>query len=181
MSIVIASRRYATALMSAAEDGGFLDRAVEELKLIGETLDKSRDLVHTMRSPLVKGDRKARILEEIFKGSVSEKMMLFLNLIARKKRAGLLPEIIHEFMLLLDEKRGIVNADFISAVALSQEQVDSLVSKFSQSTGKKIRAAVTIDKEIIGGVSVKIGDTIFDGSIRYQLQMLKQALASERA
>jgi F-type H+-transporting ATPase subunit delta len=181
MSIVIASRRYATALMSAAEEGGFLDKAVEELKVIRETLGNSRDLVHALRSPLVKGDRKSRILEEIFKGSVSDKLLLFMNLIAKKKRAGILPEIIDEFMILLDVKKGIVNADVTSAVKLSQEQVDSLVSKLSVSTGKKIRARMSIDEELLGGVSVKIGDTIFDGSIKYQLQLLRQALESEKA
>jgi F-type H+-transporting ATPase subunit delta len=181
MSIVIASRRYATALMSAAEEGGFLDKAVEELKVIRETLENSRDLVRALRSPLVKGDRKARILEEIFSGSVSDKLLIFLNLIARKKRAGILPEIIDEFMIILDEKKGIVNADVTSAVELSREQVDSLVSKLSDSTGKKIRARMSIDEELLGGVSVKIGDTIFDGSIKYQLLLLRQALESEKA
>ncbi|NTU96897.1 MAG: F0F1 ATP synthase subunit delta [Chlorobiaceae bacterium] len=181
MSIVIASRRYATALMSAAEDGGFLDKAVEELKVIREVLSESRELVHALRSPLIRGDKKAHILEEIFSGSVSEKMLLFMNLISRKKRAGILPQIIDEFMIILDAKRGIVNADVTSAVTLSREQVDSLVSKLSLSTGKQIRATMSIDEELLGGVSVKIGDTIFDGSIKYQLQMLRQALVSERA
>ncbi|NTV98921.1 MAG: F0F1 ATP synthase subunit delta [Chlorobiaceae bacterium] len=181
MSIVIASRRYATALMSAAEDGGFLDQAVDELKVIREVLANSRELVHALRSPLIKGDKKSHILEEIFRDSVSEKILLFMQLISRKKRAGLLPGIIDEFMLLLDAKRGIVNADVRSAVTLSQEQVDSLVNKLSVSTGKKIRAAMSIDEELLGGVSVKIGDTIYDGSIKHQLQMLRQALVSERA
>jgi F-type H+-transporting ATPase subunit delta len=181
MSQVIASRRYATALMSAAEEGGFLDKAVEELKTIGEVLENSRELVHALRSPLIKGDKKAHILDELFKGSVSDKMMLFLHLISRKKRAGLLPEIISEFMLIIDEKNGVVNADVTSAVKLSPDQADSLVRKLSVSTGKQIRASMSVDEEMLGGVSVKIGDTIFDGSIRYQLQMLKQALASERA
>ncbi|NTW55503.1 MAG: F0F1 ATP synthase subunit delta [Chlorobiaceae bacterium] len=180
MSKVIASRRYATALMSAAEEGGFLEKAVEELKVIRETLGNSRELVQALRSPLVKGDKKAHILSEIFKGTVSDKVLLFMNLIARKKRAGLLPEIIDEFMLILDEKKGIVNAEVSSAVKLSQEQVDSLVGKLSQSTGKKIRAKMSVDEELLGGVAVKIGDTIFDGSIKYQLQMLKQALVTER-
>lgn len=181
MSSVIASRRYATALMSAAEEGGFLDQIVDELKLIGETLDNSRDLVHALRSPLVKGDKKVHILEAVFKDSVGEKVLLYLSLIARKKRAGLLPEIIREFQELLDEKKGVINVDVVSAVNLSEEQVDKLVDKLSASTGKKIRAKLSLDEKLLGGVSVKIGDTIYDGSISYQLLKLKETLASEIA
>ena len=179
MSSLIASRRYASALLSAAEEGGFLDQIVEELNQIGEVLENSRDLVHALRSPLVKGDKKIHILEEVFRGSVGEKMFLFLRLIARKKRAGLLPEIIDEFQILLDEKRGVINVDVTSAVTLSDEQANKLVAKLADYTGKKIRPRMAIDEALLGGVSVKIGDTIFDGSISHQLQMLRKALVSE--
>ena len=178
MSTLIASRRYATALLSAAEEGNFLNQIVEELHLIKEVLEHSRDLVYALRSPLVKGDRKIHILEEIFKNSVGEKMFLFLKLIARKKRAGLLPEIIHEFQILLDEKRGVINVDITSAVKLSDEQTEELVTRLEAFTGKKVRARMAINEQFIGGVTVKIGDTIFDGSISHQLQMLRQTLVS---
>jgi F-type H+-transporting ATPase subunit delta len=178
MSTLIASRRYATALLSAAEEGNFLNQIVEELHLIKEVLEHSRDLVYALRSPLVKGDRKIHILEEIFKNSVGEKMFLFLKLIARKKRAGLLPEIIHEFQILLDEKRGVINVDITSAVKLSDEQTEELVTRLAAFTGKKVRARMALNEKFIGGVTVKIGDTIFDGSISHQLQMLRQTLVS---
>ena len=178
MSSLIASRRYASALLSAAEEGNFLDTIVEELQVIKEVLENSRDLVHALRSPLVKGDRKIHILEEIFKGSVGEKMFLFLRLITRKKRAGLLPEIIDEFQILLDEKRGVINVDVTSAVQLSDEQSNELVATIAAFTGKKIRARMLLNEEFIGGVAVKIGDTIFDGTISHQLQLLRRTLVS---
>ena len=178
MSSLIASRRYASALLSAAEEGNFLDTVVEELQVIKEVLGHSRDLVHALRSPLVKGDKKIHILEEVFRDSIGEKMFLFLKLIARKKRAGLLPEIIDEFQILLDEKRGVINVDITSAVQLSDEQSSELITTLAAFTGKKIRARMSIDEQFIGGVTVKIGDTIYDGSISHQLQMLKLALVS---
>ena len=178
MSSLIASRRYASALLSAAEEGNFLDTIVEELQVIKEVLEHSRDLVHALRSPLVKGDRKIHILEEIFKGSIGEKMFLFLKLIARKKRAGLLPEIIDEFQILLDEKRGVINVDITSAVPLSEQQSNELVSTIAAFTGKKIRPRMLLNEEFIGGVAVKIGDTIFDGTISHQLQLLRRTLVS---
>ncbi len=181
MSSVITSRRYASALLSAAEEGNFLDQIVEELQVIKVVLEHSRDLVQALRSPLVEGDKKIHILEDIFRDSIGEKMFIFLKLIARKKRAGLLPEIIDEFQVLLDEKRGIINVDISSAVELSDEQSSELVNRLEVYTGKKIRPRMALDEGLIGGVSVKIGDTIFDGSISHQLQRFRQALVTEKA
>ena len=181
MSSVIASRRYASALLSAAEEGNFLDSIVSELKVVKEVLENSKDLVQAMRSPLVKGDKKIHILEEIFKDSIGEKLFLFLKLVARKKRAGLLPEIIDEFQIILDDKWGSINVDITSAVKLSDEQSKELVKKLGDYTGKKIRPNMLLNEELIGGVSVKIGDTIFDGSISHQLLKFRQALVAEKA
>jgi F-type H+-transporting ATPase subunit delta len=178
MSTLIASRRYASALLSAAEEGNFLDQIVGELDVIKEVLENSRDLVYALRSPLVKGDKKIHILEEIFRNSVGEKMFLFLKLVARKKRAGLLPEIIDEFQILLDEKRGVINVDITSAVKLSDEQAEELIARLAAFTGKQIRARMSLDEQFIGGVTVKIGDTIYDGSISHKLLMLRQALVA---
>ncbi len=178
MSSLIASRRYASALLSAAEEGNFLDLIVKELQVIKEVLENSRDLVHALRSPLVKGDKKIHILEEIFRDSIGEKMFLFLKLVARKKRAGLLPEIIDEFQILLDEKRGVINVDITSAVQLSDEQAGELVMKLAAFTGKKIRPRMLVNEQFIGGVAVKIGDTIYDGTISHQLQLLRRTLVS---
>ena len=181
MSSVMTSRRYASALLSAAERGNFLDQIVEELQVVKVVLEHSRDLVQALRSPLVKGDKKIHILEEIFKDSIGEKLFIFLKLVARKKRAGLLPEIIDEFQVLLDDKRGIINVDITSAVTLSEEQSNELLNRLEVYTGKKIRPRMALNEALIGGVSVKIGDTIFDGTISHQLQRFREALVAEKA
>jgi len=181
MSSLIASRRYALSLLSAAVEGNFLEQVVGELEIIREVLHNSRDLVHTLRSPVVKGDKKIKILEEVFKGLVGDKMFVFLKLVTRKKRAGQLPEIIDEFQSLLDEKRGIVNAEIKSAALLSDEQTAELISRLESYTGKRVRAHLSINDSFIGGVSVKIGDTIFDGTISHQLYKLRETLLAETA
>lgn len=181
MSSVIASRRYAYALLTAADEGNFLEEATRELAEIGEVLKGSRDLVAALRSPLVNVDQKAHILEEVFSGKVSEKMLVFLRLIAKKKRAGNLPGIVDEFSKLMDEKNGIIGVDVTSAAKLSDEQAKELVNGLAAYTGKKVRARMLLDEQMIGGLSVKIGDTILDGSVRHQLQMLRQRLSAEQA
>ncbi|MBN1279012.1 MAG: F0F1 ATP synthase subunit delta [Chlorobium sp.] len=178
MSSVIASRRYALALLSAAEEGMFLDQATEALNSIKETLDLSRDLVHVLRSPLINGDQKKHILEEVFRNVADEKVMIFLRLLAQKKRAGLLQQIILEFQKLLDEKNGIINIDIASAVKFSDEQEKELVNRLSAYTGKNVRPKTTIKEDLLGGITIKIGDTILDGSVKHQLHLMKQALTS---
>ena len=74
----------------------------------------------------------------------------------------------------------MINVDVVSAVQLSAEQSNDLENRLAVFTGKKIRQKLSVNEEFIGGVSVKIGDTIYDGTISHQLQMLRQALVSEK-
>ena len=181
MSSAIASRRYASALLDVAVDGNFLETVTGDLQNIHEVIAENRDLQMALKSPLIKGDTKSRILEELFRGQIGDKTMLFLKLLAHKKRANLISEVVTEFNALLDEKNGYLNADVKSAVKLSDDQARELVNGLSTRTGKKIRAKMSLDGSLIGGFTVKIGDTILDGSVSHQLQMLRKSLSSEMA
>lgn len=175
MSSTIASRRYARALLEVAEEGGLIEQVAKDLEVIRETLESSRDIVTMLKSPIIKGDTKARILKEIF-GELGEKTLLFINLLCRKKRASILLDVIEEFSALRDERRGIVNVDVTSAIELDDEQSKKLIDGLAGYTGKKVRAKLSLDKALIGGATVKIGDTILDNSVRHQLEMLNEAL-----
>lgn len=181
MSTAIASRRYASALLDVAVEGNFLETVTGDLQLIQEVISASRELQLALKSPLIKGDHKSRILEEVFRGKIGDKTMIFLKLLSHKKRANLIVEVVAEFTTLLDEKNGYLNADVKSAVKLSDEQARELVNGLSSRTGKKIRAKMSLDESLIGGFTVKIGDTILDGSISHQLHQLKRSLAAEMA
>jgi F-type H+-transporting ATPase subunit delta len=178
MSSAIAGRRYAVALLEVAVEGNFLEKVTDDLQKIQEVLGSSHELVVALKSPLINVDLKSRILEEIFKDVVDKKTMTFIKLLAHKKRANLLKEVIAAFNELLDERNGVVNADVKSAIRLNEEQAKELVNKLSARTGKKIRAKMSLDESLIGGVTVKIGDTILDGSISHQLDMLRTSLTA---
>ncbi|NTU52536.1 MAG: F0F1 ATP synthase subunit delta [Chlorobiaceae bacterium] len=179
MSNAITGRRYALALLDVAVEAGFLETVIEDLKKIEEVLSGSHELVVALKSPLINVDVKSRILEEIFGRIVSEKTIIFIKLLTKKKRANLLAGVITEFNTLLDERNGIINADVKSAVRLSDDQAKELVNGLSARTGKKIRARMSLDEKLIGGVTVKIGDTILDGSIQHQLHLLRAALSTQ--
>jgi F-type H+-transporting ATPase subunit delta len=181
MSSAIASRRYALALLEVAAEGNFLEAVTEDLQNIQEVLGQSRDLQRSLKSPLIKGDLKSRILEEIFRGQVNDKTMIFLKLLAHKKRADLISDVVTEFNTLLDERNGYLNAEVKSAVKLNEEQARELVNGLSARTGKKIRARMSLDESLLGGFTVKIGDTILDGSVSHQLKLLRKSLMAESA
>lgn len=179
MSTLIASRRYAESLLTAAVEGNYLDQIVPEMKEINKTLHCSRELVHILASPLVKSDKKLHILDELFARHISKEAFQFLALVTKKKRAGILSDIINEFMVLLDEREGIMNVTITSATTLGEEQAERLVSGLANYTGKKIRATLQVDDRCIGGAAIKIGDTIFDGTVRHQLSRLRDTLLTE--
>ncbi len=176
MSSTIASRRYARALLEVAEEDGLVEQVAGDLEVIRETLDGSREIVTMLKSPVIKGDTKSRILKEVFSG-LSEKTLLFINLLCRKKRAAILADVIDEYSALRDERAGIVNVDVTSAVELDEEQSKTLIEGLAGYTGKKVRARLSLDERLLGGVTVKIGDTILDNSVKHQLQLLNIALS----
>ncbi len=175
MSNTVTSRRYASALLDVAEEAGIAEQIAQDLEQVRTTLEGSKELTAVLKSPIVNGDAKSRVLKEVFKG-LSEKTMLFLDLLCKKKRAAILLETIEEYSALRDEREGIVNVDVTSAIELDSDQSKKLIDGLAGYTGKKVRAKLALDEELLGGVTVKIGDTILDNSIRHQLQLLNSAL-----
>ena len=102
----------------------------------------------------------------------------FVRVLAQNGRLGLLPEIRAQFDALRNEREGVVEAEVVSAFELSEEQLRDLVQFLEKKTGKKVKARVRLDKELIGGVKVVLGDKVIDGSARAQLGALETALKS---
>ena len=100
----------------------------------------------------------------------------FVRVLAENGRLGLLPEIHEQFDALRNEREGVIEAEVVSAFELSKPQLADLVERLEKKTGKKVKAKVQLDKELIGGVKVVMGDKVIDGSARAQLGALENAL-----
>ena len=100
----------------------------------------------------------------------------FVRVLAENGRLGLLPEIHEQFDALRNEREGVIEAEVVSAFELSKPQLADLVERLEKKTGKKVKAKVELDKELIGGVKVVMGDKVIDGSARAQLGALETAL-----
>jgi F-type H+-transporting ATPase subunit delta len=103
----------------------------------------------------------------------------FVHILAERNRLPMLEEVIQEYQRLLDDRMGVVRARVTSARSLDPAQHRELTTKLEQITGKQVRMETAVDPSLIGGVVAQVGSTIFDGSVRQQLQAFKSRLVEE--
>ncbi len=178
MSEFNVSTRYASALMDLAEEKNLFSVISEDMDLVEKTLRSSKELRKVIASPVIENEKKISIIEAIFEGKVNNEVLNFLNFIVKKNRDVLFYDIVKRFTELRDVKSGIVNVDIVSAIDLDESEKNKMISKFEAYSGKKIRAEFSVDESIIGGFSVKIGDTVIDATVVNQLERLKKKLKS---
>ena len=126
--------------------------------------------------PNLSGAKVAGLFISILAGQLTADADNFVRVLAENKRLELLPEICAQYEALKNEREGVVEAQVYSAFELSDAQVSDLVRRLEKKTGRKVRARVELDKDLIGGVKVVLGDKVIDGSARAQLGALETAL-----
>lgn len=171
------SRRYAKAILELGTESGRLDAIVAELGLIAETYAGSSELQRVMGDPLVSHAAKKAILSDLAAqlslGPISRNATLLLG---DRRRLRLLPEIAQLLREMNDLAKGIVRAEVTSAIALSDGFYERLQAQLESMTGKKVVLDKKTDESLVAGVVTRIGDQVFDGSIRARLASLKNAL-----
>lgn len=179
MSEFRVSSRYAKALMELAEEKNLFEEISRDAELIFNTLNESKELKRVLGSPVIKDSKKNDILEEIFRNKISAETMNYLNFIIKKNRVKSIQDIFSYFMDLHDDKTGTAKAHVISAFSMEDAQKEFIKAKFEDCTKKKLKINFSVDKEIIGGFTVKIGDEVFDASVMHQLDILRDKFSKE--
>lgn len=169
-------RRYATALFKAAKDEGVIDRIESDLGLVAYVIEMSPDLFDTIKSPIVPKDIKKNIVKSVARDRLHPITLNYLFLLIDKGREEAILDTEQEYLQLANEERGIVTAQVVTAIKLNEEQENLLKEKLSKITGKKIHLIKVAIPEVLGGVLVRIGDVVIDGTIKGQLEMLKEKL-----
>jgi len=177
MSVYRVARRYAEAAYGLAEEQKLGGRLAADLAVIREAIKSSREFAAFLKSPIISKDRKRAVLLELFKSRLSGFTFDFLNLLVQKRREDVLGDIVSEFFKLHDERQGLVTLEVRSAAEMNNDQQKAIVTRFESLTGKKVRAAYSIDKQLKGGFVARIGDTVYDGSILRQLELLREQFA----
>ena len=171
------ARRYATALADVVSKNGDADGAKNELKEWEVMVAASAELHEVFGNPSIPYAKKERVLDALIQRSGPSKTVSnFLRVLLQNGRLTDLPEINDRFAAVLEERSGVVSGDVISARELADAQKKELENNLEKLTGKKVRLKFQIDEDIIGGVVTRIGSTVYDGSVRTQLENLKEQL-----
>ncbi len=168
------SRRYANALMDIALDQKSVDGVAADLEDIRATLLRSRELRLLLESPIVSMSRKDAVLRELFERRVRPITMAFVSLLVEKQREHLLVHIVEQFLSRRDVQEGIVTAEVASAVELTPSQHKELARELERYTQKRVRLQYSRDESLVGGLYVRIGDTVLDASVRNDLMRLRE-------
>jgi F-type H+-transporting ATPase subunit delta len=173
------ANRYAEALLTAAEELHILKNVSDDLTVIQRLMKESHDFRRFLKSPIIKKDKKLEVFKATFGSSVQPLTLQFLSLLVEKGREDNLPGIIESFFRLQDEMLGIVHVSVTTASELSPQQSAQLQQRFETYSKKKVQIDQSIDKELIGGFIARIGDTVFNGSVKQQLELLRKRFAEE--
>jgi F-type H+-transporting ATPase subunit delta len=172
------TKRYAKALFELSREENVLDRVEQDLVMIIDTYHNSSDLAMLLASPIIQSRDKKKALQNIFKGKVHNLTFDFLMLLLEKNREENLPDIITNFGKFLDESRGILRSNLITAHPFTSEQKNALIKQLEKHTGKQILIEEVLDSSLIAGFVVRMEDTVIDTSIKNQLNKMRQSLIS---
>ena len=175
-----ASLQYANALADIALGQGAGESTAKQLGNFGVAYAESAELRTFLASPAVSVKAKHEVMEKIVKRLGASKIIRnFLFVIADHRRTQLIPEIAAAFEQVLRQRQGVAEAEVCSAVELTAAQKKELTAALERLTGKKIEPKYSLDPSVLGGAVVRIGDTIYDGSLRTRLNEMRARLAAD--
>jgi F-type H+-transporting ATPase subunit delta len=176
MSSRSVSRKYAEALFQFAQETDGIDAVRGDMESLAGLMRQIPALASFVESPDVTGAEKAVVFESTIRGRVKNSTWLFLQLLLRRKRVALLPEILSEYTQMDEERKGIQKAVVVSAVSLENSERELLTSKLEALTGKTVQIDTRVDQSIVGGLVVYLNGKVIDGSIRTGLEELRSKL-----
>jgi F-type H+-transporting ATPase subunit delta len=169
-----AASRYVKSLLDLAIEKNVLDQVHADMLAFSKVCDDNRSFALMLRNPIIKHDKKRDILEKLFKGKFHALTMAIFDIITRKNREALLPEIAREFHNAYNKVKGIEKATVTTAVPLDQKlraEFEQMVKQISEK--KQVELAEKIDKDMIGGFVLNVGDRQIDASIKNKLKALR--------
>jgi F-type H+-transporting ATPase subunit delta len=162
--------QYSEAVLDLAEKANEADKVLAEIKLVNEVIGSDRDMTVVLNHPSISSEEKKKFLSSLFSGKLSELTGTLLNLLADKRRLDILPFIESSYRGLLNKRKNILTASLSCAEPLGAQLTEHL--------GKKLELEVKVDSSLIGGVVLKIGDQVIDGSLKGKLKTIEKALLS---
>ncbi len=173
--------KYAHALVSIAKEENKLLEYKQGVKFFDELLKENLEVKKFLSSYFVSNEEKYRVIEELCKGFAGENLANFMKLVAKKHLIFHFHDIAKEIVLGLNEELKIADGFIYSVSSLSEKQIEQVTKAISKRMGVQVELKNVIDERLIGGIKVVVHDHVFDGSILYKLDEMKQNLKERRA
>jgi len=171
------SKRYAKALMSLGHEDGHLQEYGRDLRDFTDLCIQNEEFRKVISNPVFSVDDRKKLLGVVLeKSGFTGTVRNFLNLLLDKKRIGAVEEIMDYYAILTDQISNIARAEIVTPRPLKKEAMNKLEKVLGDMTSKTVKMQVREDKSLIGGLIVKIGDLVLDGSIKVQLEGLRESL-----
>lgn len=168
---------YAKAILGAA--GQAVDTVVADLEaVVKECLDKHPRLDAALASPRMSQDQKEKLLDNIFSGRIDQKLLNFLKILCRRGRISALRAIHQSAVEMRESQLGLMRVQVTSPQPLSDEQRSLIASRLEQAYGKKVSLVERTDANLLGGIVLRIGDKVLDGSILGKFDLIRSAVSS---
>jgi F-type H+-transporting ATPase subunit delta len=174
------ARVYATALYQAAEEEGRVEQVRGDLGEFVQAIDSSAELRQLLAAEEISDLQKTKVLMELTEGG-DELVRNLLRLMVDKNREGELAGTRRAFVELVEQAQGLVHVEVVTAVPLTAPLQEALRAKIESSLKKTVELTLTVDKEILGGLRLRIGDRVADASVRHRLERLREVLITPMA
>lgn len=172
------SRRYAKAIFDIGSQHGNLDKLGAELRTIAEAMKQSPELAATLSSPAIRRSDRRKVIDAIMQRINAQPLTKnTVYLLLDGERLGYLPVISREVDAMIEAKAGRVSAEVVSAKPLDPAQLSQITAALEKLSGKKVSVSRREDPDLLGGIVAKVGDTVYDGSLRTQLRTLRDELS----
>ena len=173
----VIAKRYATALLELGSESGQLDALVVEIGRVAEAYEQSADMRNVFDNPLLPHAVKKAVLGDLVDGlALGTTSRSFLGLLVDRRRIRALPSIATRLREMADLRRGLTRAEVVTAMPLPEEYFEQLQAELERITGRKVALDRRLEPSLLCGVMIRLGDTVYDGSLVARLKQLKDTM-----
>ncbi|MBN2400888.1 MAG: ATP synthase F1 subunit delta, partial [Spirochaetes bacterium] len=171
---------YAGALLDIGVENNILPRIEEELGFLAELIQQDKELMLYLNAPVISKDKKKELIGKLFSDKFCPEMVNFLSVLIDNDRQSLAPEINKNLIDLIDQKNNRQKVKIITSVKLEADVLKGIVNSISNKLKKEVVIEEFIDESILGGIVIRIGDTLIDGSIAKDLNIMRAKLIERK-
>ncbi|HYG39919.1 MAG TPA: ATP synthase F1 subunit delta [Cytophagales bacterium] len=174
MSEIRVSLRYAQSLLDLAQEKGLLEEVNKDMQLFEKVGRENRAFLLMLKNPIITHEKKLAVLKGIFKGRVNDLTIAIFDIIVRKHREPILLSVAKEFHNLYNERKGVEKATITTVAPLTEELRTKFISLIKNTFGKEVELHEAVNKDLLGGYVLKVGDRQIDESLRSKLESIRR-------